>query len=76
MKTVAVLPFRNAGSPDDEYLADALTGYVNHQIDVVTRRSEYRLRKAKERDHIVEGLIRALDVIDARVDVGHDWGEP
>ncbi len=53
------------GVPRTLNLADALTGYVNHQIDVVTRRSEYRLRKAKERDHIVEGLIRALDVIDA-----------
>ena len=53
------------GVPRTLNLADALTGYVDHQIDVVTRRSEYRLRKAKERDHIVEGLIRALDVIDA-----------
>jgi DNA gyrase subunit A len=52
------------GVPRTLNLADALTGYVGHQIDVVTRRSEYRLRKAKERDHIVEGLLRALDVID------------
>ena len=32
---------------------------------MITRRTEYRLRKAKDRDHIVEGLIRALDMIDA-----------
>ncbi len=53
------------GVPRTLNLADALNGYVAHQIDVVTRRSEYRLRKARERDHIVEGLIRALDAIDA-----------
>ncbi len=53
------------GVPRTLNLVDALSGYVAHQIDVLTRRSEYRLRKAKERDHIVEGLIRALDAIDA-----------
>jgi DNA gyrase subunit A len=52
------------GVPRTLNLADALSGYVAHQIDVVTRRSEYRLRKARERDHIVEGLLRALDAID------------
>ncbi len=45
-------------------LAQALSVYVDHQLDVVTRRSEYRLRRAKERAHIVEGLLRALDMID------------
>jgi DNA gyrase subunit A len=52
------------GVPRTLNLADAITGYVAHQIDVVTRRSEFRLRKARERDHIVEGLLRALDAID------------
>ena len=41
--------------------------YVEHQIEVVTRRSQYRLKKAKEREHIVEGLVKALDMIDAVV---------
>ena len=36
-----------------------------HQVDVVRRRSEYRLRRARARAHIVEGLIKALDMIDA-----------
>jgi DNA gyrase subunit A len=45
-------------------LRSALDGYVRHQIDVVTRRSEYRLKKARDREHILEGLIRALNVID------------
>ncbi|MCU1503597.1 MAG: gyrA, partial [Ilumatobacteraceae bacterium] len=46
-------------------LARALSGYVDHQIDVVTRRSEFRLDKARRREHILEGRIKALDVIDA-----------
>ncbi len=50
-------------------LAQALTVYVNHQIVVITRRSEFRLRKARDRAHIVEGLLRALDMIDAIITV-------
>ena len=42
----------------------AIKVYVTHQIEVITRRSAFRLRKAQDRAHIVEGLIRALDVID------------
>ncbi len=45
-------------------LAQALSVYVEHQLDVVSRRSQYRLRRAQERAHIVEGLLRALDMID------------
>src|SRR5690349_22794265 len=46
-------------------LQRALEVYVAHQIEVVTRRSEFRLKKARGRAHIVEGLLRALDQIDA-----------
>jgi len=46
-------------------LAQVLTHYLAHQVDVVTRRSEYRLRKAEARAHIVEGLLRAIDQLDA-----------
>jgi len=46
-------------------LLTALQGYMRHQIEVVTRRSEYRLAKAQRREHILEGRIKALDVIDA-----------
>jgi DNA gyrase subunit A len=38
--------------------------FIEHRRNVVRRRTEYRLRKAEERAHIVEGLIRALDMID------------
>jgi DNA gyrase subunit A len=46
-------------------LRDAIKAYVDHQVDVVRRRSEYRLKRAEERAHIVEGLVKALDMIDA-----------
>ena len=39
-------------------------GYVDHQIEVITRRSTYRLQKAKDRNHILEGRLKALNVID------------
>ena len=52
------------GVPRTINLADALKAYVQHQIEVVTRRSEYRLQQAGDRAHIVEGLLRALDLID------------
>ena len=53
------------GVPRTLNLAQALSHYVAHQIEVVTRRSEYRLRKARERAHIVEGLLKAIDMLDA-----------
>ena len=53
------------GIPRTLNLAQALTYYIAHQVEVVTRRSEHRLRKAQDRAHIVEGLIKALDMIDA-----------
>ncbi len=45
-------------------LREALRVYVEHQVVVITRRTEFRLRKARDRAHIVEGLLRALDAID------------
>ncbi|MEC7375492.1 MAG: DNA gyrase subunit A, partial [Actinomycetota bacterium] len=52
------------GVPRTLNLLDALQAYVDHQIDVITRRSQYRLVIAEKRLHIVEGLIKALDLID------------
>jgi DNA gyrase subunit A len=46
-------------------LAAAIGAYIDHQVEVVTRRSQYRLRKAQARLHIVEGLLRAIDMLDA-----------
>ena len=45
-------------------LRDALDGYVRHQIEVITRRSQFRLDKARRREHILDGRIKALNVID------------
>src|SRR5213076_1417750 len=39
--------------------------YVAHQIEVIVRRTRYRLRKAEERAHIVRALLKALDQLDA-----------
>ena len=52
------------GVPRTLTLLDALGAYVAHQVDVVTRRSEFRLATARARLHIVEGLLRALGAID------------
>ena len=45
-------------------LHDMLKYYIRHQEDVVTRRTKYDLNKAEERDHILQGLLIALDNID------------
>ena len=45
-------------------LKDVLTHYIRHQEEVVTRRTQYDLNKAEERDHILQGLLIALDNID------------
>lgn len=45
-------------------ILDILDGYIDHQIDVVTRSSIYDLNKAKDRKHIVEGLIKAISILD------------
>ena len=52
------------GVPRTLNLREVLFHYIEHQVEVITRRSEYRLRKARERAHIVEGLLKALDLID------------
>lgn len=45
-------------------LNDMLDAYITHQKEVITRRSEYELKKASERQHIVEGLMKALSILD------------
>jgi DNA gyrase subunit A len=52
------------GVPRTLNLAQALTHYIAHQVEVVTRRTEFRLRKAQARAHIVEGLLKAIDMLD------------
>ncbi|MGM0901019.1 MAG: DNA topoisomerase IV subunit A [Bacillota bacterium] len=50
--------------PKQMGLHDLLDAYIAHQREVVTRRSEFDLQKARERQHIVEGLIKALSILD------------
>ena len=50
-------------------LLDMLTYYLKHQEDVVTRRTKYDLNKAEERDHILQGLLIALDYIDEVIQI-------
>ena len=42
-----------------------ITAWVDHQIDVIVRRTQFRLRKAEERAHILRGYLKALDALDA-----------
>ncbi|WP_315077643.1 DNA topoisomerase IV subunit A [uncultured Clostridium sp.] len=52
------------GKPETMSLKDMIRHYVNHQKEIVTRRSEKELEVAKKRFHIVEGFIKAIDVLD------------
>ncbi|BCB80576.1 DNA gyrase subunit A [Phytohabitans flavus] len=52
------------GVPRTLNLAQFIRYYVEHQIDVIRRRTAFRLRKAEERAHILRGLVKALDALD------------
>lgn len=52
------------GEPKELTLKQMLSHYIEHQKDVIVRRTKYELRKAEERAHILEGYIIALDNID------------
>jgi DNA gyrase subunit A len=52
------------GVPRTLSLAQFLRHYVAHQIEVIQRRTAFRLRKAEERAHILRGLVKALDALD------------
>jgi DNA gyrase subunit A len=56
------------GRPKLFPLKDAIQAFLDHRKDVITRRSVFDLRKAREREHILDGLKIALDNIDAVVD--------
>jgi topoisomerase IV subunit A len=45
-------------------LRELLSAYIEHQREVVTRRSQFELKKASERQHIIEGLMKALSILD------------
>ena len=45
-------------------IVDILDGYIKHECEVVTKRSIFDLNKAQEREHIVEGIIKAISILD------------
>ncbi len=57
------------GRPRTLDLKEILKHYVNHRHEVVVRRTEYELRKAEERAHILKGLVIALDHLDAVITI-------
>src|SRR5690606_28070217 len=50
--------------PKQMGLIELLDAYIEHQEEVVTRRTEYDLKKAKDRLHVIEGLMKALSILD------------
>ena len=53
------------GQPQTLTVRDILHHYVEFRLEVTTRRAQYDLEKAQERDHILEGLLKAIDNLDA-----------
>ena len=60
------------GVPRTLGLAEIIGYYLDHQMEVIERRSQFRLRKAQDRAHIVEGLLIAVDNIDEVVAIIRD----
>lgn len=61
---LSLVPKSGSLEPKILNLQEMLNYYLTHQEDVVTRRTQYDLNKAKERAHILQGLLKALDNID------------
>jgi DNA gyrase subunit A len=57
------------GVPKTLTLDQCLHHYIAHQVEVIERRTAYRLRKARDRAHVLEGLLVALDHIDAIIEL-------
>ena len=56
------------GQPQELPLKDLINHFITHREDVIRRRTEYQLGRARDRAHIVEGLLKALDAIDAIIE--------
>ncbi|MBQ7735497.1 MAG: DNA gyrase subunit A, partial [Bacteroidales bacterium] len=52
------------GRPQTLNLKELIECYVKHRHEIVVRRTQFELKKAQERAHILEGLLKALDIID------------
>jgi DNA gyrase subunit A len=56
------------GEPRTLSLKQTLRVFLDHRLEIIRRRSEYDLARAKERAHILEGLLKAIDVLDEVID--------
>ena len=52
------------GQPREMWLIQAIKHFINHRVEVVRRRTAFLLRKARDREHILEGYLNALDHLD------------
>ena len=52
------------GEPKTLTLKEILQQYIDYQCEIITRRTKYDLKKAQDREHILEGLARAIDIVD------------
>ncbi len=57
-------------------LKDLIRNYVEHRVEVITRRTEYELKEAEKRAHILEGLLIALDNLDAVISLIRNSRDP
>ncbi len=64
------------GEPKVLTLKQILTEYIDFQVDVIRRRTEFDLKKARERAHILEGLVIAADNIDEVIEIARTSKDP
>jgi DNA gyrase subunit A len=64
------------GRPYTLHLKDLIKYYVEHRIEVITRRTQYELKEAEKRAHILEGLLIALDNLDAVISLIRSSRDP
>jgi DNA gyrase subunit A len=64
------------GQPRELGLLDTLKHFIEHRVDVVRRRTDYELRKAREREHLLLGFQRALDHLDEVIRLIRAAGAP
>ncbi len=64
------------GQPRELGLIDCIKRFIDHRVDVVRRRTDYLLRKAREREHVLLGFKKALEHLDAVIAVIRKSGTP
>jgi DNA gyrase subunit A len=64
------------GQPRELGLIDCIKRFIDHRVDVVRRRTDYLLRKARDREHLLLGFQRALDNLDAVIQLIRESRSP